>query len=195
MSIQSDYKCLLNGRRRCKKVPTRRKGGFLVIALIVIGTWMAYKMGISREPAILANANSVTTTTHQSTNPPPDTIPKPIIETIAPLPKPKYDFYTELPKRHIRIQEEGSTPHIMSMRQNASIAASLGEIRGTNKKSVTISNASIDSNTESLVRRRSVKIAQTSPAEEANTSINDNNSRPVPTQAHLTTTSTRERRF
>jgi hypothetical protein len=129
-------------------------------------------------------------------------MPKQMIATMTPSSsKPKYDFYTELPKRHIRIQEKGNTPHIMSMRpahiqqQNASIAASLSEIRGTNKKGVVISNVSVDSNTEPLVRRRSATIARTPPNEEARASIEDNNSKPVPTQAHLTTTSTHELRF
>ena len=111
MSIRRDYKNTATGSRRRKTV---RRHGLTVITLILIGLFgglLAYIKGdgsrptpVAATPAVPAPAAVVPAA------PPPTPVPAPVAEP-APV-KPKYDFYTELPKRQIDVQREEAAPKI-----------------------------------------------------------------------------------
>lgn len=100
MSIQRDYKSI-SPRQRRRSV---RRHGLLVITLVLVGLFsglLAYIKGDrNREPPVAA-ASTVAP-------PAPVTAPTPVVTVAAPpapeSPKPKYDFYTELPKRQVGVQ-------------------------------------------------------------------------------------------
>ena len=101
MSIRRDYKPAATWQRRRQTV---RRHGLLVATLVLIGLFgglLAYLKGDRPQSAATAPA-----ATDRPTGAVTPTIPKPVVEP-APAPaKPKYDFYTELPRRQIDIQRE-----------------------------------------------------------------------------------------
>lgn len=109
MSIRRDYKNTATGPRRRK---TARRHGLTVITLILIGLFgglLAYIKGDGSRPAPVAAVPAVPAPAAVVPAAPP---PKPVPATVAePAPvKPKYDFYTELPKRQIDVQREEAAP-------------------------------------------------------------------------------------
>jgi len=116
VSIRRDYKHTTTGQRRKTTV---RRHGLLVVTLILMGLFgglLAYIKGGKTPPTSTAAAFPATAPSHASSAlaaPPPPAAPT----TTAPVTvmepasiKPKYDFYTELPKRQIDIQHEGAGP-------------------------------------------------------------------------------------
>ncbi|MFZ1643775.1 MAG: hypothetical protein WAV07_20560 [Candidatus Contendobacter sp.] len=111
MSIRRDYKSAAPGQRR----QSARRHGLLVITLVLIGLFsgfLAYIKGDRTRPAPAA-ATAVAPPPPQSPSvstpaAPPKTVVAPVVES-APT-KPKYDFYTELPKRQIDVQRETVNP-------------------------------------------------------------------------------------
>ncbi len=105
MSIRRDYKPASTWQRRRQTV---RRHGLLVATLVLIGLFgglLAYIKGDRPQSAATAPA-----ATDRPTGAVAPTTPKPVVET-APAPaKPKYDFYTELPRRQIDIQREERKP-------------------------------------------------------------------------------------
>jgi hypothetical protein len=103
VSIRRDYKSTAPGQHR----QSARRHGLLVITLVLIGLFgglLAYIKGDRTHPA-------PTTATAAPTAPaaaPPKVVAAPVVEP-APV-KPKYDFYTELPKRQIDIRRETVNP-------------------------------------------------------------------------------------
>lgn len=100
MSIRCDYKSV-SPRQRRRSV---RRHGLLVITLILVGLFgglLAYIKGDRTRETPVAAAPAVTPAT-------PVTPPAPAVVTSTPTApesfKPKYDFYTELPKRQVDIQ-------------------------------------------------------------------------------------------
>ncbi|MDS4028885.1 MAG: hypothetical protein RKO66_02270 [Candidatus Contendobacter sp.] len=103
MSSRRDYKSVATGPRRQRA----RRHGLLVITLVLIGLFgglLAYIKGDRTKPAPVA-AVAPPTPAQPAVAPPPP--PKTVVAPVAePTPvKPKYDFYTELPKRQIDIHE------------------------------------------------------------------------------------------
>lgn len=116
MSIRRDYKHTATGRRRKTTV---RRHGLLVITLILMGLFgglLAYIKGGKNPPTSTAAAIPAAAPNHASSvpvAPPPQAAPATTAPVTATEPapiKPKYDFYTELPKRQIDIQHEGASP-------------------------------------------------------------------------------------
>ena len=111
MSIRRDYKPASTWQRRRQAV---RRHGLLVITLVLIGLFgglLAYinKKG-GQEPAATATATT-TVPARPSGAPAAPATPKPSAEIVPAPVKPKYDFYTELPKRQIDIRREEPRPH------------------------------------------------------------------------------------
>ncbi|MBS1225253.1 MAG: Arginine--tRNA ligase, partial [Proteobacteria bacterium] len=108
VSIRHDYKSAATGQRRQRA----RRYGLLVMILVLIGLFgglLAYIRG-DRTPSPPGAAASAPTTPAQppAAPPPPKTV---AVSPAEPEPvKPKYDFYTELPKRKIAIQRETVKP-------------------------------------------------------------------------------------
>jgi hypothetical protein len=108
VSIRHDYKSAATGQRRQRA----RRYGLLVMTLVLIGLFgglLAYIRG-DRTPSPPGAAASAPTTPAQppAAPPPPKTV---AVSPAEPEPvKPKYDFYTELPKRKIAIQRETVKP-------------------------------------------------------------------------------------
>ncbi|MDG4596767.1 MAG: hypothetical protein P9F75_13955 [Candidatus Contendobacter sp.] len=104
MSSRRDYKSVATGPRRQRA----RRHGLLVITLVLIGLFgglLAYIKGDRTKPApVVAVAPP---TPAQPAVAPPAPQPKTVVAPVAePTPvKPKYDFYTELPKRQIDVHE------------------------------------------------------------------------------------------
>ena len=112
MSIRHDYKSAAIGQRRQRA----RRYGLLVMTLVLIGLFgglLAYIKGAPTQPA---PATAVVAPSAPAQPPAPVAPPKTVVATPAePEPvKPKYDFYTELPKRHIAIQHETVRPRSAS---------------------------------------------------------------------------------
>ena len=111
MSIQRDYKPASAWQRRRRAV---RRHGLLVITLILIGLFgglLAYIKGDRHQqaPATAAIPSAAPVQPARATATAP--APKVIVPEPAPAPvKPKYDFYTELPKRQVDIQQEEINP-------------------------------------------------------------------------------------
>ncbi len=114
MSIQRDYKPASTWQRRRQSA---RRHGLLVVTLVLIGLFgglLTYIKGDrSPHPAVSAVAPSPPAPSASSPavpQPPPATTPE-----IVPAPlKPKYDFYTELPKRQINFQQAPPDPRGVS---------------------------------------------------------------------------------
>ncbi|MDS4039781.1 MAG: hypothetical protein RKP20_01210 [Candidatus Competibacter sp.] len=110
MSIQRDYKPASAWQHRRRAV---RRHGLLVITLILIGLFgglLAYIKGDRHQQAPATAAQPVAPT-QPTRAPAPPTTPKVVAPEPAPAPiKPKYDFYTELPKRQVDIQQEEINP-------------------------------------------------------------------------------------
>lgn len=125
MSIQRDYKPASTWQRRRQAV---RRHGLLVLTLALIGLFggaLAYiRKGDAPPPASPAttaaptatvapvskvNAPSAPTPAKGGAVTAPTPTPTPL-ESVPPLPKPKYDFYTELPKRQINVRREEPKP-------------------------------------------------------------------------------------
>jgi hypothetical protein len=111
VSIRRDYKPASTWQRRRQAV---RRHGLLVITLVLIGLFgglLAYinKKG-GQEPAATATATT-TVPARPSGAPAAPATPKPSAEIVPAPVKPKYDFYTELPKRQIDIRREEPRPH------------------------------------------------------------------------------------
>lgn len=108
MSIRRDYKPASAWQRRRQAV---RRHGLLVVTLILIGLFgglLAYIRKGDQQPSVPA----ATALTQPPSAPATVATPKPAPQTVAPLApvKPKYDFYTELPKRQIDIRREEHKP-------------------------------------------------------------------------------------
>ena len=108
MSIRRDYKPASAWQRRRQAV---RRHGLLVVTLILIGLFgglLAYIRKGDQQPSVPA----ATALTQPPSAPATVATPKPVPQTVAPLApvKPKYDFYTELPKRQIDIRREEHKP-------------------------------------------------------------------------------------
>lgn len=101
MSIHRDYKSSPRQRRR-----SVRRHGLLVITLILVGLLgglLTYiKRGTQETPATIAAPVVPATPATPVTRPVRAvTVPEPVTPEPS---KPKYDFYTELPKRQVGIQ-------------------------------------------------------------------------------------------
>lgn len=107
MSIRRDYKSVSPRQRR----QSVRRLGILVITLILIGLFgglLAYIKGDRFQqppvavapPPIPITPAAPTPTAVQTPPAPPVSMPEPASDPF----KPKYDFYTELPKRQVDIQ-------------------------------------------------------------------------------------------
>lgn len=112
MSTRRDYKRTATGQRHRKTV---RRHGLLVITLILIGLFgglLAYIKGDRTRLEPVAATPAVSAPMRAPSNPTAKSPPKAIDPAGAePAPiKPKYDFYTELPKRQIEIQREDASP-------------------------------------------------------------------------------------
>ena len=96
MSIRRDYKSVSPQQRR----RAVRRHGLLVITLILVGLFgglLAYIKGDRPRETLVA------------ATPSPASVTSPAPAVVAPLPapesfKPKYDFYTELPRRQVDIR-------------------------------------------------------------------------------------------
>ena len=103
MSIRRDYKPTANRLRRRQ---TARRNGLLVMTLVLVGLFgglLAYIKGDrNQQPASVAVAPPPTPAVKPA--PPKVAAPEPAPES-APA-RPKYDFYTELPKRQVEIAPE-----------------------------------------------------------------------------------------
>ena len=109
MSIRRDYKPASTWQRRRQSV---RRHGLLVVTLVLIGLFgglLAYIKGDRVEdPAVSTVAPSPPAPSASS---PAATESPPAAPEIMPAPlKPKYDFYTELPKRQINFRHDPPGP-------------------------------------------------------------------------------------
>lgn len=101
MSIRRDYKPAANWQ--CRRQVVRRHG-LLVVTLILFGLFgglLAYLKG-DRQSILASAVAPITSPTAPAPTVAPETPPAPV--------KPKYDFYTELPKRQIEIQRGSKQP-------------------------------------------------------------------------------------
>ncbi len=99
MSIRRDYKSA-SPRQRRRSV---RRNGLLVITLILVGLFsglLAYIKGDRNQETLVAAASPAAPVTPAA----PATPPVVAAPAAPALSKPKYDFYTELPKRQVDIQ-------------------------------------------------------------------------------------------
>ena len=113
MSIRRDYKPASTWQRRRQSA---RRHGLLVVTLVLIGLFgglLTYIKGDrSPHPAVSAVAPSPPAPSASSPAVPQ---PPPTAPEIVPAPlKPKYDFYTELPKRQINFQQDLPGPRGVS---------------------------------------------------------------------------------
>ena len=103
MNSRRDYKSAATGPRRQRA----RRNGLLVVTLILIGLFgglLAYIRGDRPQPPPIAAAPA--TPTQPPAAPAAAPAPKVVVAPAAePDPaKPKYDFYTELPRRQVDIR-------------------------------------------------------------------------------------------
>ncbi|MDQ5908069.1 MAG: hypothetical protein QG599_160 [Pseudomonadota bacterium] len=110
MSLRRDYKSRSPRQRR----QSVRRHGLLVVTLILVGLFgglLAYIKGDRAPETPVAAAPPV-----KPVAPPATPVPSPAPAVAASAPaaseplKPKYDFYTELPKRQVDIQRAESNP-------------------------------------------------------------------------------------
>ena len=110
MSSRRDYKSATTGQRRQRA----RRNGLLVVTLMLIGLFgglLAYIKGSRPQPPTATAAVAPSAPAPPAAAPaapPPKTVVAPVAE--ATPAKPKYDFYTELPKRQIEIHPEVAKP-------------------------------------------------------------------------------------
>ena len=112
MSIRRDYKPAANRQRRRQNA---RRNGLLVVTLVLIGLFgglLTYIKGDrSQQPApVAASASAPAAPLTPVVTPAPPKVagPEPAPDS-APA-RPKYDFYTELPKRQVDILPEAPIP-------------------------------------------------------------------------------------
>ena len=113
MSIRRDYKPASTWQRRRQSA---RRHGLLVMTLVLVGLFgglLAYIKGDrTPHPAVSTVAPSQPAPSASSPAAPQ---PPPAAPEIVPAPlKPKYDFYTELPKRQINFQQAPPGPRGVS---------------------------------------------------------------------------------
>ncbi|MFO1422945.1 MAG: hypothetical protein U1F70_04695 [Candidatus Competibacteraceae bacterium] len=113
MNSRRDYKSVTTGPRRQRA----RRHGLLVVTLVLIGLFgglLAYIRGDRTRPPPAAIAAPTAPTAPAQPPATPAAPPKAVVAPVAELPpvKPKYDFYTELPKRQIDIKPETVNPRI-----------------------------------------------------------------------------------
>lgn len=113
MSIRRDYKPASTWQRRRQSA---RRHGLLVMTLVLVGLFgglLAYIKGDrTPHPAVSTVAPSQPAPSASSPTAPQ---PPPAAPEIVPAPlKPKYDFYTELPKRQINFQQDPPGPRGVS---------------------------------------------------------------------------------
>ncbi len=113
MSIRRDYKPASTWQRRRQSA---RRHGLLVMTLVLVGLFgglLAYIKGDrTPHPAVSTVAPSQSAPSASSPAAPQ---PPPAAPEIVPAPlKPKYDFYTELPKRQINFQQDSPGPRGVS---------------------------------------------------------------------------------
>ncbi len=113
MSTRRDYKHTATGQRRRQTV---RRHGLLVVTLVLIGLFgglLAYIKGDRNlQPTTAAASLPTPAGPVRPPSPPPPVVAAPAPAVAEPVPvKPKYDFYTELPKRQIEIRREEINPH------------------------------------------------------------------------------------
>ena len=113
MSLRRDYKSRSPRQRR----QSVRQHGLLVVTLILVGLFgglLAYIKG-DRAPETLETPVAAAPPV-KPVAPPATPAPPPAVAASAPAAaeseplKPKYDFYTELPKRQVDIQRAESNP-------------------------------------------------------------------------------------
>jgi hypothetical protein len=109
VSIRRDYKPAATRQQRQRA----RRNGLLVMTLILIGLFgglLAYIKGDRTQtaPAAAVVPGATVQPAPVPAAPPPKAMAVPTPEP-API-KPKYDFYTELPKRQIGVQSETAKP-------------------------------------------------------------------------------------
>lgn len=111
MSIQRDYKPASAWQRRRRAV---RLHGLAVLTLVLIGLFgglLAYIRGDRHQQAPATATAPPAAPAQPARAPMAPTTPAAAPQAVAPDPvKPKYDFYTELPKRQIEIRREESRP-------------------------------------------------------------------------------------
>lgn len=109
MSIRRDYKPAANRQRRRQNT---RRHGLLVLTLVLIGLFgglLAYIKGDRNQPPMPEVATSAQRPAPAAVPPAPKVVvPEPASEP-APT-RPKYDFYTELPKRQVEIPPDDPAP-------------------------------------------------------------------------------------
>ena len=120
MSIRRDYKPASTWQRRRRSA---RRHGLLVITLVLIGLFgglLAYIEGDRVRQPVPVAAAAPSSAPIPSASHPAATEPPPAAPEIVPAPlKPKYDFYTELPKRQIKLQQDPPGPHGASRSSSA----------------------------------------------------------------------------
>ena len=102
MSIRRDYKPAANRQRRRRNA---RRNGLLVMTLVLIGLFgglLAYIKGDRHQQPVPATAAAPPPTPAVKPAPPKVAAPEPDPDPA----RPKYDFYTELPKRQVEIAPE-----------------------------------------------------------------------------------------
>ena len=112
MNSRRDYKSAATGQHRQRA----RRHGLLVVTLILIGLFgglLAYLKGSRPQPPTTAAV--APTAPAPAPSPAAPTAPPPPKATAAPVAepepvRPKYDFYTELPKRQIDVQSDPVKP-------------------------------------------------------------------------------------
>ena len=118
MSIRRDYKSTANGQRHRRAV---RWHGLLVLTLALVGLFgglLAYIKGdhqpqqapataATATPSATGNTATASGAKHSPEKPSAAQTPETASSALAPS-KPKYDFYTELPKRQVDIHPEGA---------------------------------------------------------------------------------------
>jgi hypothetical protein len=110
VSIRRDYKPAANRQRRRQNV---RRNGLLVMTLVLIGLFgglLAYIKGARNQPPATSTVAAPSQPAAPIAKPAPPKVaaPEPVSEP-APT-RPKYDFYTELPKRQVEIPPDNPAP-------------------------------------------------------------------------------------
>ncbi|MDG4552767.1 MAG: hypothetical protein P9E24_00760 [Candidatus Competibacter sp.] len=120
MSIRRDYKPASTWQRRRRSA---RRHGLLVMTLVLIGLFgglLTYIKGDRIQQPVPVAAAAPGSAPDPSTSRPAATEPPPVAPETMPAPlKPKYDFYTELPKRQIKLQQDPPGPHGASRSSSA----------------------------------------------------------------------------
>ncbi len=112
MSIRRDYKPAANRQRRRQNA---RRNGLLVVTLVLIGLFgglLTYIKGDRSQPPapVAASVNAPAAPSAPVVAPAPPKVAEPEPAPDPTPARPKYDFYTELPKRQVEILPEAPTP-------------------------------------------------------------------------------------